>query len=94
MFAVVGPQRIAVLTQTKPSTLDTYGPGKTSVGIVLDLDRAAAAETLERHLLHRSGAPARAQAGVVDDAAAAGVDAVVCVAATRGDEMGAKRQLI
>ena len=54
-------------------------------------DTAASRETLERNVLHRSAPESVCEAGVVDDATAADVYAVMAVQRARSDQVCGKR---
>ena len=87
MLAVVAQQAVAVFGQAGLRTLGNFDGRVARGGFELDRDSVPRGELLKRDLGDGAATEATGQAHVMHDLAAADVDAVVDVSATRGDEM-------
>jgi len=87
VLAVVAQQAVAVLGQAGLRTLGNFDGRVGRGGFDLDRYSVPRGELLKRYLGDGAAAEATGQAHVMHDLAAADVDAVVGVSATRSDEM-------
>ena len=87
MLAVVAQQAVAVFGQAGLRTLGNFDGRVARGGFELDRDSVPRGELLKRDLGDGAATEATREAHVMHDLAAADVDAVVDVSATRGDEM-------
>ena len=93
MLAVVRQKAVAALAQARACACHDLAASEAR-RIVAHSDVVTESETLERNLLHRSAPPSVSEAGVMNDAAIADVDAVVTVEGAWRDEMRGKWRLL
>ena len=92
VLAVVVENAIAVFAESRARASHDFLRFETFHSMGLDPDVTPTRETLERNFLHRSAAPSSGEAGVMNDAAVADVNAVMRVKRAWGDEMCGKRR--
>jgi hypothetical protein len=93
VLAVVGQHAISAFAQTRPRTVHRFARIKPG-GRVSNTHVAATSEFFERNIFHRPAPQSMCEAGVVNDATIADVDAVVIVERPRNDQMAGKRWLL
>jgi hypothetical protein len=86
MLAVVAQQAVSVLSQAGSRTLGNFDGRVERGGFELDRHSVPRGELLKRYFGYGPATEAIGQAHVMHDLAAADVDSVVGVSATRGDE--------
>src|SRR5581483_6929252 len=77
VLAVVGKKAISVFTEPRARAAQRGGAGVRRGEVRMNLHRPAGGELREGHFLDRAAAQPGLEAGVVDDAAVAGVEPVV-----------------
>ena len=93
VLAVVRQQAITVFAETRTGAFDGFEATVTAPRVLDDDDVVSGAEALERDLLDGAAMQRRAKARIVNDLAAADVDAVMAITLANGDEMRAERQV-
>ena len=90
MLAVVRQRTVAALAQTGACALHRLAAIEPCC-LGLNPNAAASRETCERNVLHRSASKSVRESGVVDDASAADVYAMMAVQRARRDKVSSKR---
>lgn len=91
VFAVVGQQVVAIFAEAGAGAVDGLGAEVAGEGFGLDRHGVARGKRFERGFFDRRGLQCVAEAAIVNDAAAAGVDAMMGVAIARRDQVGARQ---
>src|SRR5437773_1585081 len=87
VLTVVRQQPVSVLAHPGARPLDHFSTRESRWRIGSDPDRATAGETIESCFFHRASAQAVCESRVVHDPAAANVDSVMQISATRCDNV-------
>jgi len=94
VLTVVRQQPVAVLAHPGACTMDHFSTREDRCRIGSDPDRAAASETIESCFLHRPSVEAVHKSRIVHDLAAANIDSMMQISATRCDNVRAQQKFL
>ena len=94
VLTIVSEQPISVLAETRAGAPDNLARRKVRLGMSDGPHWMTVDKLAQRHLLHRSALPEPREARVMDDLAAADVQAMVVVSTARGDQMSSQSRFL
>jgi hypothetical protein len=94
VLTVVRQQPVAVLAHPGARPTDHFSTGEDRWAIGSDPNRAAASEPIESCFFHRPSAKAVYKSRIVHDLAAANIDPVMQISATRCDNVRAQQRFL